>query len=131
VVIPVEVFNELTVAGAPPAIASWIRDRPDWIEVRSAPSGTVPPFSVDLDAGEEAAIRLALVERESLLLIDESAGRLVADKLGVPNTGTLGVLAEAAAAGLVDLRAALEKLRRTNFRVSQSLIEKLIRLSPE
>jgi predicted nucleic acid-binding protein len=131
VVIPVEVFSELTAEGAPASVAAWIPDHPEWIEVRHAPQGTLPEVAASLDAGEAAAIRLALIERDSLLLIDESAGRRVADKLGVPNTGTLGVLVDAAAEGLVDLRSALEKLRRTNFRVSQSLIERLTQLSPE
>ncbi len=131
VVIPVEVFDELTAEGAPAAVEAWIRDRSDWIEVREVPRGAGPRIAANLDAGEEAAIRLALIERDSLLLIDESTGRRVADSLGVPNTGTLGVLLEAASAGLVNLRVALEKLRGTNFRVSQSLFEKLARLSPE
>ena len=124
-------YGELTAEGTPVAVVSWIRDQPEWIEVRQAPHGTASRISANLDAGEEAAIRLALSEQDSLLLIDESAGRLAADRLGVPNTGTLGVLLIAASAGLVDLRDSLEKLRKTNFRISQSLIEKLARLSPE
>jgi predicted nucleic acid-binding protein len=131
IVIPVEVFAELTAEGAPAAVLAWIRNQPGWLEVRQAPQGTIPHAVASLDAGEVAAISAPLIERDSLLLIDESAGRSVADKLGVANTGTLGVLVEAAAEGLIDLRDALEKLRRTNFRVSESLIEKLGRLSPE
>jgi predicted nucleic acid-binding protein len=131
VVIPVEVFSELTADGAPGAVSAWIRDLPEWIEVRQAPEGSIPRAIRNLDAGEEAAIRLALSEQGSVLLIDDSAGRSAADRLGVPNTGTLGVLLAAATVGLIDLRTALVRLRQTNFRVSQSLIEKFSRLSPE
>lgn len=80
----------------------------------------------DLDPGEIAAIHLAMAEFDSLLLIDEAAGRAVASRLAVANTGTLGVLLAAAREGLIDLRVSLDSLQRTNFRISQALIEKLL-----
>jgi predicted nucleic acid-binding protein len=128
IVIPSEVFGELIAEGAPVAVASWIRSQPEWIEVRRAQQKAPPPIAIDgnLDAGEEAAIRLALIEPGSLLLIDESAGRAVADKLGLPNTGTLGVLLSASKTVLVDSSVSLHKLQQTNFRMSQSLIDKLL-----
>jgi predicted nucleic acid-binding protein len=128
VVIPEEVFAELTATGTPPVVASWIHNRPDWIEVRPTPPDSSPSTITDanLDAGEIAAIRLALAESNCLLLIDESAGRAFACRLGIPNTGTLGILLEASTDGLVDLRSALDKLQRTNFRVSQALINALL-----
>ena len=79
-----------------------------------------------MDAGEIAAISVALGESDSLLLIDESAGRMVASRLGVANTGTLGVLLAAAREGMLDFGEVLDKLRRTNFRISQTLIDKLL-----
>jgi predicted nucleic acid-binding protein len=90
VVIPPEVLSELTAEGAPMTVRSWIRERPEWIDVESAPER----ISIDavLDAGEAAAIRLALTKRDCLLLIDESEGRAAASRLRIPNTGTLGVL---------------------------------------
>jgi predicted nucleic acid-binding protein len=124
VVIPPEVLGELTAEGTPLTVKSWIRARPGWIEVESAPEGTT--IDAILDAGEAAAIRLALAEPDCLLLIDESEGRSVASRLGISNTGTLGVLIEAARDGLVELRPALENLQRTNFRVSQSLIAQIL-----
>lgn len=103
IVIPDAVFNELTAVGAPPQVAAWIRSRPDWIEVRSAPFGVPLQLAAnesDLDAGELAANRLALAEHDSLLLIDDAAGRSVASRLGVANTGTLGVILAGARDGL-------------------------------
>jgi predicted nucleic acid-binding protein len=85
VVIPTEVLNELTADSAPLTVRSWIRARPDWIKVESAAEGAT--LDAVLDAGEAAAIRLALAEPECLLLIDESEGRSVAAMLGIPNTG--------------------------------------------
>jgi predicted nucleic acid-binding protein len=125
VVIPPEVLNELAAEGAPPTVKSWIRMRPEWIETESAPAESV--IDVVLDAGEAAAIRLALTQPDCLLLIDESEGRAVAARLRIPNTGTLGVLMEAAREGFVDLKVALENLQRTNFRVSQALIAQILK----
>jgi len=105
IVIPQEVLNELIAEGAPPQVAAWIQNQPDWIDVRPAPlDGWLRPESNewDLDPGEAAAIRLAMAEHDSLLLIDEAAGRALASRLGVVNTGTLGVLVAAARDGLVD-----------------------------
>jgi predicted nucleic acid-binding protein len=129
VVIPPEVLNELTAEGAPRAVKSWIRMRPDWIEIESAPEGAI--LDAALDAGEAAAIRLALTQPDCLLLIDESEGRAVATRLRIPNTGTLGILLEAGREGFVDLRVALENLQRTNFRVSQSLIAQILKAKPK
>jgi predicted nucleic acid-binding protein len=82
VVIPPEVLNELTTEGAPLEVQTWIGNCPDWIEVKTAPEGT----SIDavLDAGEDAAIRLALAEPDCLLLIDGAEGRSVASRLRIP-----------------------------------------------
>ncbi len=122
-------LHELTAAGAPRQVAAWFRSRPAWIEVRSAaacapfPRATNEP---DLDAGEIAAIQLALAEHDSLLLIDEAAGRAMASRLGVANTGTLGVLLAGAREGLIDLKVSLARLQRTNFRISRTLIDQLL-----
>jgi len=129
IVIPVEVFHELKAEGAPAPVAAWIQSQPDWVDVRSVSSSaaiTADELGIGLDAGETAAIQLALAEAGSLLLIDEALGRSAATRLGLDNTGTLGVLVDAAVAGFVDLGSSLEKLRSTNFRIKQSLIENLL-----
>ena len=94
------------------------------VEIRTSPAHD--PKSMDLDAGEAAAIAIAELEIEVLLLIDENSGRREATRRGIPNTGTLGVLRRAAILGLLDLPTALERLRNTNFRVSQSLLNDLV-----
>jgi predicted nucleic acid-binding protein len=129
IIIPQEVFNELNAAGTPPRVVDWIQSRPDWIEVRLAPIGDsvrTDDHELELDPGEAAAIRLAMVEQNTLLLIDEAAGRAVATRLGVANTGTLGVLLAAAKEDLIDLRVALSRLQDTNFRISRNLVDRLL-----
>jgi predicted nucleic acid-binding protein len=61
-----------------------------------------------------------------LLLIDDAEGRAEAERRDIAATGTLGVLRAAGLRGLVDLPAALARLRATNFRGPAVLIEELI-----
>lgn len=132
VVIPDVVLGELTAAGAPASVAGWMQARPDWIEVQSTSVGDavrVTISDIGLDSGELAAIQLALVERDSLLFIDEAAGRKAAARLGVAHTGTLGVLLAGAKEGLIDLPTCLTRLQGTNFRISQALIDTLLEQS--
>jgi predicted nucleic acid-binding protein len=79
-----------------------------------------------LDRGERAAIRLAVHEDARLLVIDERAGRTVANDLGLAVTGTLGVLDVAATEGLVDVAEVIERLRATSFRAAPSLYRWLL-----
>jgi predicted nucleic acid-binding protein len=73
-----------------------------------------------------AVILLAQEDREVLLLIDDAAGRLEANRRHISNTGTLGILRAAALRQLLDLSIALTRLAETNLRVSQSLIDELL-----
>jgi predicted nucleic acid-binding protein len=79
-----------------------------------------------LDPGERAAILLAQEGPDTLLLIDDAAGRAEANRRNIPNTGTLGILKAAAVLQLLDLPVVLTRLAATNFRVSKSLIEDLL-----
>lgn len=79
-----------------------------------------------LDSGERAAIVLALELQPAALLIDERAGSNVARGLGLPVTGTLGVLDEAARRKLISLPHAFSLLRATSFRYPIKLIARLL-----
>jgi predicted nucleic acid-binding protein len=124
IVIPEEVAAELVDDDAPPSVRIWMKQRREWIEIRSSPKPD--PDLMELDAGEAAAISLAEAETDVLLLIDEMAGRQEATRRGIPNTGTLGILRRAAIERLIDLPSALELLQATNFRVSKPLLEELL-----
>jgi len=90
IVIPLEVFGELTHPDAPLAVGEWIRQAPTWLEIRRNLIGAGTPLIENLDAGECAAIQLAQSEEKALLLMDDAAGRRVADRLGIAQIGTLG-----------------------------------------
>lgn len=126
VLIPPAVLAELQHPETPPAVIAWVTRAPTWLEVRSL---AVPSGENDeaLDAGEREAIALAEEHKpDVLLLIDEEQGRVVARQRNIPTTGTLGVLDDAAARGLVDLRQAIERLKETNFWAADSLLDWLM-----
>ena len=65
-----------------------------------------------------------------LILIDERKGTSAALTKGFEVTGTLGILRLAAKNGLIDIAAALAKLKRTNFRYRQEMIDDLLKEFP-
>jgi predicted nucleic acid-binding protein len=79
-----------------------------------------------LDAGEKAAIALAAFLAADLMLMDDRAGIMVARQKGFVVTGTLGVLGLAAQRGLIDLAEAFDRLKATNFRYPQEVMDALL-----
>lgn len=131
VLIPVAVIEELRHPAAPLPVASWIRNVPDWIEVRTTVSR--PDSALDvLDAGEREAIQLAVEQCADLLLIDERKGRFEAKRRGIATTGTLGVLLAAGRRGLVDAEAVYQRLvTETTFRAAPDVRERFLHLCRE
>lgn len=121
---PPEVLAECLHAHAPARLRQWAASAPAWLRVTDvlAESQTLP-IEAWLDAGETAALCLARQVQADLLLMDEKRGRLVAARLGLPVTGTLGVLVEAALRGMTDFEAGLSLLMTTTkFRASEAVI---------
>ncbi|MCA1963748.1 MAG: DUF3368 domain-containing protein [Prosthecobacter sp.] len=133
VVIPSAVASEL-LAG--------VSDHPEidailhaaWLEVRTlnhpAQLGDLP---FKLDAGEEAAIQLAMEMQADHILMDEARGRKVASAKGLSVIGVLGVLVRARSLGLIGpLRPIFTRLtEELNFRVSPEIITLLLEAHPE
>lgn len=120
--IPELVFEELTHPDAPSPVVNWTTSLPEWVEVVRSPAAGIDPELAGLDGGEAAAIALAQANAGALPLIDETQGRAEAARRHIETVGTLGILRDAAAVGLVDLAAAFAKLRRTSFRARVSLM---------
>ncbi len=76
--------------------------------------------------GEEEAIALAIELRADLVLMDDEQGVEVAREKGLTVIGTLGILSRAARADLIDLGSAFDKLKRTNFRYRQEVLDRLL-----
>ena len=87
---------------------------------------------LELDLGEAEAIALA-VEINASLLIDEAAGRAVAQRIGLHVTGTVGILISAKSDGLVtEIRPLLDQLRRnTKFFLNDAFYDEVLRRAGE
>jgi len=83
---------------------------------------------LNLDRGEAEAIILAL-ERNTLLIIDDKDGRNTALSLGIPVTGTIGILLLAAHDGMVDFGKELDILIASGFRISEREYQKILGLA--
>jgi predicted nucleic acid-binding protein len=100
---------------------------PNWIAV-SSEKREQKALRLELDKGEASAIGLGLVYDHVLILIDEKKGRKVARQLTLPVMGTLGVLIKAKEKGYItSLATEIEKLKQVEFRMSEKLIQKILK----
>lgn len=82
---------------------------------------------LELDPGESESIALALENEADYLIIDEYKGRMIAESLGLPIVGILGVLIQAKKYGIIaDLKEEIEKLRSVGFRLNQNLVNSVL-----
>jgi predicted nucleic acid-binding protein len=84
----------------------------------------------DLDEGETDCIHIALSlgDGNSLILMDERAGRAVANERGIRVAGTAAVIGLAKKRGLIDsAKARFERLHTTDFRISAAVIQAVLR----
>ncbi len=86
-----------------------------------------------MDIGEAASIVISLQLHADLLLMDERKGRRFATDMGIRVTGLLGIFIQAKERGLVENvgQQITELVNQTNFRVSDRLIEEVLRLAGE
>jgi predicted nucleic acid-binding protein len=125
IVIPATVHRECTHSHTPPHLAVWLTGFAARISIVPDP---VPLLAeaTELDPGEAAAISLAWLHRDkSLLIIDDNDGRKLCKALGLPVTGTAGLLFAAARRGVVDFEDAFQRLQATSFRLRPAIIDEL------
>jgi predicted nucleic acid-binding protein len=127
VLLPATVQSELASSKAPSSVRHWATNLPAWLEVRNAPLSQAEDATLKgIDAGEKAAVQLAVSLNADLLLMDDRKGVNAAQRKGLRVTGTLGILDFAEHRGLADFAQAVERLRQTNFRVPQALMDALL-----
>jgi predicted nucleic acid-binding protein len=122
--VPQSVYQQLRAPGTPHSLKLWAKSPPPWFIVRPNPPND--SSLAHLDPGERAAIGLAELLQASELLMDELPGQAAAKARHLDTSGTLGVLADAHMAGLLDFESILIDLRKTNFRVA-AIVELRIR----
>lgn len=89
-------------------------------------------LKMDLDEGEASAIALSLEMDNSFLILDDLKGRKVADRLNLRYSGTLGLILAAKRAKIIkSVRPVLDKIKSTDFRFSDELLETVLREAGE
>ncbi len=118
--IPPAVYDEVVNAGKgrPGATevenADWIIRRP---QVKN--SDLVAFLRISLDAGEAEVIALAKEIRADLVLLDDSDARHIARSVGIPFTGTIGILLRYYQGRPSDFKDALDELLAQGFRLNK------------
>ncbi|MEM7807194.1 MAG: hypothetical protein AAF561_03695 [Planctomycetota bacterium] len=124
VLMPPAVLSELRQANQDDSARQFVETSPTWLEIIDAAR---PLHLPQLHDGEAAAISVAVEHATDFLLIDERDGRDIAIAHGLRVVRTAALLFEAANAGfLVDLESAFARLRASDFRVSTSVLDKLL-----
>jgi predicted nucleic acid-binding protein len=122
-IVPQAVQEELSHTRTPQTVRAWIAHPPAWLEI--APTPPLAPLAA-LGRGERAAIALAKAQAIRLLLMDDRAAVVAAHREGLAVVGTLGLLDQAAARGLIDIAAVVARLKQTNFRYRPELLDALL-----
>jgi predicted nucleic acid-binding protein len=123
--IPEEVYDEVVRRGGNLAGSSEVASC-TWIKVEPVKNRmAVETLSLSLDKGEAEAIVLSK-EKDSLLIIDDGAGRKTAELLGVKITGTVGVLLLASMDGRLNLRKTMDELKSVGFRLSETQYNRIL-----
>jgi predicted nucleic acid-binding protein len=106
---------------------------PDWVEILSVNDKFRQQIlEMQIDRGESSAIALALETPNSTIILDDYKARKVAERLGLQFTGTIGVIIKAKLKGIIpSIKPILEKIKRTDFRLSEELELQALKQSDE
>jgi predicted nucleic acid-binding protein len=97
---------------------------PEWVIIRHiADDQKKQILELQIDKGEASAIALALEIPKSVVVLDDLKARILAEKLGINITGTIGIIVKAKLRGVIpSIVPLLTKIKETNFRLSTAII---------
>ena len=108
-----------------PSDYSWLQV----VEPRAVPSEW---FTLDLGAGELAAMALALENSDRVVLLDDTLARRIAQAAGLKVWGTLKILLEAKAQGLTEsIDLLIERLEDAGMWISDDIRRRVLTLAGE
>lgn len=89
-------------------------------------------MELQIDNGESSAIALALEISNSTLILDDLKARIVAERLGLIYTGTLGVIIKSKLQGIIpEIKPILSKIKGTDFRLSSEIERQVLKEANE
>ena len=131
VIVPHEVLLELA-AGGPKDDAWQAVQKVAGIVCRHTPRQLHPLLAAQIDSGEAAVIQTALDENVGTVILDDRKARRIAATLGIAVTGTLGILVQAKAAGMLpSLRESIALLQSRGIWLDAALVRHALALAGE
>jgi len=126
-----QVYDSVSIT--PEVAEEFSEEVPDWIKIESVKDKKYQEFlTTQVDLGEASTIALAKEMESPLLLLDDLKARKLASKLNLKFTGTLGIIHKAKKIGVLEkVRPIIDKLLATDFRISENIIEELLRKNNE
>lgn len=105
----------------PEIAAEYGKRLPIWVFVQAVNNRDLPyTYAEKVDLGEEVA--------SPTLILDDLKGRKLAEQLHLKYIGTLGILILAKQKGIIPLlKTYFEKIKATNFRIPDTLLESLLK----
>jgi predicted nucleic acid-binding protein len=105
----------------------------NWIKVKDPLDKNYQTIlELELDEGEASAIALAIESKESILILDDEKARKTAISLGLKITGTFGVVISAKNEGYISsVKEVIDKIKQTNFRISEPLEKEILKKAGE
>ena len=131
IIIPEAVYREVTEKDD--VAAQRIEAAREWIEVRKVDSNLDRRmYRAKLHEGEVEVMLLAQEIGADAVVIDDGAARRTAEYLGLPLTGTLGVMIKAKQRGLLEaVMPVVQQMEQNGIFFSKELKEKIRKLSNE
>lgn len=125
-----QVFSSIT---TPTAVSTEVGFEADWLTVRPVQNlALVATLKTQVDEGEAEAIALAMELEDVFLILDDRKARQLALQLNLKVIGTVGMLLRAKRNGIIpEIKPLLTALNQANFRISEPLIQKALRITGE
>jgi predicted nucleic acid-binding protein len=125
------VYGEITTTTA--VSREYDQPLPPWVRITDpADHYRQQILELQLDRGEASAIALAIETPDSTIILDDYKARQIAEQLGLRITGTIGVIIQAKRQGVISLiKPMLEKIRETDFRITEGLEQQALREAGE
>lgn len=129
--VPDAVFREVLAKGESDTVALTLQ-KTAWL-TRLPAASVLPEVAVwQLGAGESAVLSEAISRPGSLVILDDSRARRVADRLEIARIGTLGAVVRARQQGLIRAaRPVVESLVRSGMYISSSALDAALRVIGE
>lgn len=124
VIIPPAVSTEILDQRRVPTVQNYFLAAPTWLRVQHPSRVEQIP---GLHQGELEALSLAVELRADIVLVDERKAYREAVARRLNAIGTIRVLERAAEEGLLDLKEAFDRLKRTDFWISHNLLNERLK----